>query len=654
MGAHPPLWRPTPDRAKAAILTAFLAAARDRTGRDLPDYPALWDWSVTDVVGFWDLMWDFGGVIGDKTGPVLSQPGDMATAQFFPDARINFAENLFQGQRGGIAIRFRAQDRPERTVTWARLRDQVSRLQRELAALGVGPGDRVAAVAPNMPETVAALLAASSLGAVFSSCSPDFGVDGVFDRFGQIAPKVLFGCDGYVYGDRDHDVSGRLAAIVDRLPSLTTAILWSYHDPDTPVSETARIRSWARILAEREAGPLTFTRVPFNAPLLVVFSSGTTGKPKCILHRVGGTVVQNIKEHRLQGDIRPGDTAFYFTTTGWVMWNWLAGALMSGAQILAYDGSPTHPDPGVLFRYAEQTGATHFGTSARYLHGLLKSGYRPRDHHDLSAVRAVLSTGSPLSPEGFRFVYDHIAPDVHLASISGGTDILGAFVGGNPLGPVHGGEIQAPGLGMKVDIFGADGRPVKPGQTGELVCTAPFPTLPLGFWGDGTGARYRKAYFERFPGVWCHGDLIEQNPRTGGYVIHGRSDAVLNPGGVRIGTAEIYRQVEHLDAVEEAVCIGQDIGDDTRIVLFVRLRPGIVLDDGLEDAIRARIRAGLTPRHVPKKILAVPDIPRTKSGKVVELAVRDVVHGRPVVNTTALANPEALDHFSDRPELAGP
>ncbi|NNL66129.1 MAG: acetoacetate--CoA ligase, partial [Myxococcales bacterium] len=537
-----------------------------------------------------------------------------------------------------------------RELSWQALQAEVARVRAALVAEGIGAGDRVAAWLPNVPEAVVVLLACTSLGAVFTSCSPDFGVRGVLDRFGQVAPRILFGVDAYFYGGKRHAVLPRLAEVAAALPSVARVVVVPYGGGEEALG-TVRDAVWLDDFAPpsgaEEAG--AFERFPFDQPLYVLYSSGTTGPPKCIVHGAGGTLLQHLKEHRLHGDVRPGEGLFYFTTLGWMMWNWLASGLASEATLHLYDGSPFHPKPDVLFDYLAEEGTRVFGTSAKFIDAAKKAGLEPARSHDLSRVRAILSTGSPLVPESFDWVYAHVKPDVQLASISGGTDIVSCFVLGDPTVPVHRGEIQAPGLGMAVDVFDDDGRPVR-GQKGELVCTRSFPSMPLGFFDDPDGARYHAAYFERFPGVWCHGDFVEITEH-GGFVVHGRSDAVLNPGGVRIGTAEIYRQVEGLDAVEEAIVVGQDWQGDVRVVLFVRLREGRTLDDDLVNEIRARIRSNASPRHVPACVLQVPDIPRTRSGKIVELAVREVVHGRPVKNLEALANPEALEAFRDRPEL---
>ncbi|EEW80286.1 acetoacetyl-CoA synthetase [Brucella abortus bv. 4 str. 292] len=576
--------------------------------------------------------------------------GAICAAKFFPEARLNFAENLLRHKGDGEAIVFRGENKVERRLTWNDLHALVSKLQQFMLSEGVQPGDRVAGMMPNMPEAVALMLAASSIGAVWSSCSPDFGVQGVLDRFGQIEPKLFFACDGYWYNGKRIAVADKVAEVTAKLPGLKRAVIVTYLGEAEAVADKAEkgIALYAA-LEPFKAKPVEFTQLPFDHPLYILFSSGTTGIPKCIVHRAGGVLLQHLKEHRLHADLRDGDRFFYFTTCGWMMWNWLASGIASGATLMLYDGSPFYPDGNVLFDYAAAEGMTYFGTSAKFIDAVLKAGLKPGETHDLSALRTISSTGSPLSPEGFAFVYDAIKKDVHLASISGGTDIVSCFVLGVPTEPVWQGEIQGAGLGMAVDVWNDDGKPVR-GEKGELFCTKAFPSMPLQFWNDAQGEKYQAAYFERFDNIWCHGDFAEWTEH-GGIVIHGRSDATLNPGGVRIGTAEIYNQVEQMPEIAEALCIGQDWDRDVRVVLFVRLAEGVVLDDDLKARIRTKIRTGATPRHVPAKIIAVRDIPRTKSGKIVELAVRDIVHGREVKNREALANPEALEFYRDIAEL---
>ncbi|MBU2190819.1 MAG: acetoacetate--CoA ligase [Alphaproteobacteria bacterium] len=650
MVENAPLWTPSAERMASAPLTAFMALASERAGRPFASYAQLHRWSVEDRENFWDLLWDFCGVIGEKGGRLLADGDRMPGARFFPDARLNFAENLLREAGQGDALVFWGEDKVKRRMSWDELRSQVSRLQQLFLSLGVKEGDRIAAMMPNMPETIAAMLATASIGAVWSSCSPDFGEQGVLDRFGQIEPVVFIAPDGYWYNGKQNDVTSKVQAVMAKLPTLRKTIIVDYLGTAAQaVTAMDGAETFDQALAPFEARPLTFVPLPFAHPLYILFSSGTTGIPKCIVHSAGGTLLQHLKEHRLHAGLFEGDRLFYFTTCGWMMWNWLVSGLASGVTLLLYDGSPFHPSGNVLFDFADAERMTYFGTSAKFIDSVRKAGLRPIDTHSLATVRTVSSTGSPLSPEDFVFVYEGIRQDVHLASISGGTDIVSCFVLGVPTEPVWSGEIQGPGLGMAVDVWDDDGRHMESGK-GELVCTRAFPAMPIGFWNDPDGAKYRSAYFERFDNVWCHGDFAEWTEH-GGLVIHGRSDATLNPGGVRIGTAEIYNQVEQLPEIAEALCIGQDFDGDVRVVLFVRLAGGVALDPELETRIRAKIRSGASPRHVPARIVAVADIPRTKSGKITELAVRDIVHGREVKNREALANPEALELFRDLEEL---
>jgi acetoacetyl-CoA synthetase len=641
-----PLWVPSRDRVEAAEITAFARAAERRHGLDLRSSADLHAWSVSDPAAFWDLVWDASAVRGTKGFKHAVDLDRMPGARFFPDARLNFAENLMRRDDASEALVFWGEDGTRLRMSWAELRALVSRLERAMRDAGVASGDRVAAMMPNRPETVAIMLAAASIGAVFSSCSPDFGARGVLDRFGQIEPRLFFAIDGYWYGGKRLASCGKLAEIVAGLPGVARTVIVPYlGEAEATADALAGALTLERFLSPFEAGPIAFPLLPFDHPLYILFSSGTTGIPKCIVHGAGGTLLQHLKEHRLHSDIKPGDRVFYFTTCGWMMWNWLVSALASEATLILYDGSPTHPGPEILFDLAETERVTLFGTSAKYIDAARKAGLAPKGTHDLEALRLMASTGSPLSADGFRWVYECVREDLHLASISGGTDIVSCFVLGDPTSPVWPGEIQAPGLGMAVDVWSEEGEPVRL-EKGELVCKKPFPSMPVMFWNDPDGAKYQAAYFERFPGVWHHGDFAEWTEH-GGLVIHGRSDATLNPGGVRIGTAEIYAEVEKVPEVMESLAIGQDWNDDVRIVLFVRLREGVALDDALAARIRSEIRTGASPRHVPAKIVAVGDIPRTKSGKITEIAVREVVAGRAVKNKEALANPEALDLFKD-------
>ncbi|HSN19888.1 MAG TPA: acetoacetate--CoA ligase [Usitatibacter sp.] len=646
-----PLWTPSPERISRAHITAFMKLVNERHGPKLADYAALYAWSIANLEDFWSAVWDYGGVIGERGARVLADGDRMPGARFFPEASLNFAENLLRHRHRSDALVFWGEDKVRRRLTGGELYDEVSRFQQALSAAGVQAGDRVAAFMPNMPETVIAMLATASLGATFTSCSPDFGVQGVLDRFGQVEPKVLVCCDGYYYNGKSIDTLPRLAEIVKQLPTVRRAVVVPYVSEKPRAGIVPRGVRIDELLAPYDPAPIEFRRMPFNHPLYILYSSGTTGVPKCIVHGAGGVLLMHLKEHLLHGDLRQGDRLFYFTTCGWMMWNWLVSGLAAGATLLLYDGSPFARRGQILFDLAAAEEMTHFGTSAKFIDSAAKAGLDPIRTHELPQLRTMYSTGSPLAPEGFDYVYGHVRKDICLSSISGGTDLVACFAGGCPILPVWRGELQCRMLAMKVEVFDDEGRALPPGQKGELVCTRPFPTMPLGFWNDPDGAKYRAAYYEKYPGVWRHGDWCELTAH-GGMVIYGRSDAVLNPGGVRIGTAEIYRQVEKLDEVVESIVIGQDWEKDVRVVLFVRLREGVALDDALVKKIKDTIRENTTPRHVPAVVCQVPDIPRTKSNKIVELAVRAVVHGQPVRNVEALANPEALEHFRGRKELA--
>jgi acetoacetyl-CoA synthetase len=646
-----PLW--TPKTVAATRMDAFRHTVAARFEADVPDTVALHRWSVENPGPFWDAVWDDCGVIGTKGQRAFDAgDGSITGARFFPDARLNFAENLLAGPRDAAenAISFFREDGERRQLSWEQLRANVAATAAALRASGVNVGDRVAAWMPNLPETVVMMLAATSIGAVFSSTSADFGVAGVVDRFGQIEPTVLLASDGYTYGGRRFDCVARLAEIRAALPSVRDTVVVGNLADDPDLSGVPGARSFADYTAEHGDAAVTFERLPFDHPGFILYSSGTTGVPKCIVHRAGGVLLMHLKEQQLHCDVNPSDRVLYVTTCGWMMWNWLTSALASKAGIVLFDGSPVFPRPAALFDVADRYDVTLFGTSAKFLDGVRKVRVAPRTSHRLVSLRTITSTGSPLAPEGFEYVYDKVKADVHLASISGGTDLCGCFVAGDPTRPVWAGEIQGPALGMAVDVYDDTGRPLTRG-TGELVCTRPFPSQPLGFWGDADGSRYHAAYYEHFPGVWAHGDFAAWTEH-GGIVISGRSDATLNSAGVRIGTAEIYRQVEQLDEIAEAIAVGQKWDTDTRIVLFVKMAPGYELTDELRATIRQRLRTNCSPRHVPARIVAVADIPRTRSGKITELAVADVVNGRSVRNVEALANPEALDLFKGVPELA--
>ena len=637
-----PLWSPTQKNIDQAHMTHFMASVNKTYGHNHTSYEDLYSWSITNPVQFWKSIWEFCGVIGDldeKT--ILVSDATFYKNRFFENSTLNYAENLMQ-HLGSMdqAIVFWGEDKVNRTLSGKDLQQQVAKVAAYLKNNGVGLGDRVAGILPNMPETVIAMLATTSLGAIWSSCSPDFGVQGILDRFQQIEPKVLFACDGYYFKGKTIDIADKVFEIQQSLPS-TKVLTVNYIGTGD--------NGFTKILESTQDTLLSFTRVPFNHPLFIMFSSGTTGIPKCIVHGHGGTLLQHLKEHQLHCDIKPDDRVFYYTTCGWMMWNWMVSALATKATLLLYDGSPFYPDWGVLFDYTAQEQATFFGVSAKYIDALHKENAEPGKTYNLKTLRTIASTGSPLAPESFDYVYQHISKDVNLASIAGGTDIVSCFCLGNPIAPVYRGELQTRGLGMAVETFDDSGNSIT-GQKGELVCTKPFPCMPVMFWNDPGNRKYQSAYFERFPNIWCHGDFVEITDHNG-LIIHGRSDAVLNPGGVRIGTAEIYRQVEKVPQVLESIAIGQTWHDDVRIVLFVKLQEGSTLTPDLIQEIKTVIRTNASPRHVPEIILQVPDIPRTISGKIVELAVTEIVHNRPVKNIEALANPEALHYFQNRPEL---
>ena len=613
------------------------------------DYDALYEWSIGEAPAFWESLCEFCDVRFDREPETtLARPNNIMDAGWFAGSQLNYAAHLLRYDGDKAAIAFFAEDGTRRELSRDELREQVAEIAAGLRAAGVSKGDRVGGFLPNCPEAVIAMLATTSLGAIWSSCSPDFGVTGVVDRFGQIEPKVLFAVNGYYYGGKTCDTRSTIESVVGTVDSIRQTVMIPFAGGLGTEIPLANAIDWKDFAREGEA--LSFAPVDFDHPLYIMYSSGTTGAPKCIVHGHGGTLLQHLKEHILHTDIGEHDRLFYFTTCGWMMWNWMVSGLATGATLVLFDGAPFFNDGRILWQMAEDERVTVFGTSAKYISAQEKAGVRPKDEFSLPELRAVLSTGSPLAPESFDYVYDAIGDDLQLASISGGTDILSCFALGNPVLPVRRGELQCRGLGMAVEIWNDQGQSVV-GEHGELVCTKPFPSAPVGFWNDPDGARYRAAYFERFEGIWAHGDFAEITD-DGGLVIYGRSDAVLNPGGVRIGTAEIYRQVEKLDEIIESIAIGQNWNDDVRVVLFVVLREGIALDEDLQKRIRTVIRTNTTPRHVPAKIVAVPEIPRTKSGKIVELAVRSVVHGEPVKNTEALANPEALAHFANVAALA--
>ncbi|MDA8637793.1 acetoacetate--CoA ligase [Rhodospirillales bacterium] len=641
-----PLWTPSQDQIDGANITAFRKQIERDWDTTLPDTAALWSFSVTELEKFWTSVWDYTGLVAETRGErVLEDGHKMPGAKWFPDARLSFAENCLRRRDDGEAMVFIGEQQLIRRLSFKDVYEQVSITQQLLRSYGVGEGDRVAGYLPNMPETIICMLAANSLGAVWSSCSPDFGKQGVLDRLSQIEPKVLFCTDGYWYNGKRHDVRDKTASIAAELPSLVKTVMLPYGDLDADIGSIQNAVTFADATQDITPTDVSFKQLPFDHPLYIMFSSGTTGAPKCIIHSQGGTLLKHASEQPIQCDVRKDDRVFFYTTCGWMMWNWLATNIAWGATLILYDGSPFYPSGEAMFTLADTEKMTLFGTSAKFIDALNKAALRPVDTHDLSSVRMLCSTGSTLVPEGYDYVYDAVKPDVHLVSFSGGTDIMGCFCGGDMTRPVWRGEIQVRMLGMDVQVYDEEGKPMQ-GKKGELVCAKPFPSVPLGFLNDEGDKRFHEAYFDMFPNIWTHGDYVMLTDHDG-IVIFGRSDATLNPGGVRIGTAEIYRQVEKLEDVQESIVIGQDWDNDVRVVLFVILKNGATLDDALKDKIKVQIRDNCTPRHVPAKIIAVDDIPRTKSGKITELAVRDIVHGRGVKNKEALANPEALALFEN-------
>ena len=641
-----PIWRPSPQRIATSNMQQFLTRHRRKLGGE--NYPGLYQWSIDDPGAFWAAAWEFFGIRSQSDYTrVVDDVQRMPGARWFEGATLNFADNLLRPEYSGVALVSYTEDGRRVELTWEELRQQVASVAQYLRAVGIRAEDRVAGLLPNCPEAIVAMLATASIGAIWSSCSPDFGIDGVLDRFGQIEPKILFATDGYFYNGKYIDSRPSVETIAGKLHELRALIVVAYRgdEPDLRAVPNA-------VLFHDISGDdtdIVFETLPFSHPLYILYSSGTTGVPKCIIHGAGASLIQHQKEHVLHTNIKAGDALFYFTTCGWMMWNWLVSGLASGATLVLYDGSPFYPDPGVLWRIAEREKIKVFGTSAKYLSALEKAGYQPKEHVRLDSLQSVLSTGSPLAPASYDFVYRDIKADLQLSSIAGGTDIVSCFGAGNPILPVYRGELQCRALGMKVDVFDDEGNSIRQ-EKGELVCTAAFPSMPIGFWSDPDNSKYNAAYFERYPNVWCQGDYAELSENDG-IIIYGRSDAVLNPGGVRIGTAEIYRVVEKFDEVVDAVVVAQDWLDDVRVVLFVRIQPGHCLDEDLVRRLQDEIRTDASPKHVPSKILEVPDIPRTVNGKIVEIAVRDILHGRQVQNTDALANPQALDYFKDRIEL---
>ena len=642
-----PIWTPSAELIEDSNLKKFI----NTHGTQLTslDYPGLYEWSITNPGDFWEACWHFSGIRATTNyNRVLTKPKKMPGARWFEGAYLNFADNLLRPEYNGTAIVFYSETDKRIELSWAELRENVASVAHALKQYGVRPGDRVVGLLPNRPEAVIAMLASASLGAIWSSCSPDFGPKGILDRFDQIKPKVMFVTDEYFYNGKVIDCLTTAKMVARQLETLEALIVVPYSNGNQNLGTLPNAIRYNDLLGE--PAPLQFEALPFAHPLYIMYSSGTTGAPKCIIHGAGGTLLQHQKEHLLHCNLKPGDTVFYFTTTGWMMWNWIVSTLASGAKLILFDGSPFYPDPGALWRIAEREQLTLFGTSAKYLSALEKSGYKPKEHVALQNLTSLLSTGSPLAPSSYDFVYKNVKTDLQLSSIAGGTELISCFAVGNPILPVYRGEIQCRGLGMKMEIFNEDGKSVRK-QKGELVCTAPFPSMPISFWDDPDDIKYRATYFERFPNVWCHGDYAELTDR-GGVVIYGRSDAILNPGGVRIGTAEIYRIVEQFEEVFEAIAVGQEWDSDVRVILFVKLKKSTTLDKKLTQRLKKAIKEQASPRHVPAKIIEVSDIPRTRSGKIVEIAVRDVVHGHKSINTDSLANPEALENFKNCRELS--
>ncbi len=646
----PPLWEPSEERIRNATTTRFISFVNEKYGVNASGYHELYQWSIDNREDFWAAMWEFGDVIASKPyDKVLEDSPAMMGAKWFLGAKLNYAENLLRFRDDREALVFKGEGQETVRMTYAQLYDEVARVAASLRKAGVKTGDRVAGYVPNMMHSIIAMLGAASIGAIWSSCSPDFGIKGVLDRFGQIEPKILFTANGYFYNGKSHDSLGKIASILKELPAIEKVVVIPYTEENPDISGVPNAVHYRDFIAQESGLEIEFEQLPFDHPLYIMYSSGTTGLPKCMVHGAGGTLIQHLKEHLLHVDLKRDDRIYYFTTCGWMMWNWLVSALAVGATCLLYDGSPFYPDPGAIFKFAEDEKMTIFGTSARYIAGVENAGVKPGSQYDLSPLKAMCSTGSPLSPESFRFVYNEVKKDINLASISGGTDIISCFALGCPILPVYEEELQCRGLGMAVEAWDENGRPVI-GQQGELVCVKSFPSMPIYFWNDPDWSKYRKAYFDKYEGVWCHGDFIEITEH-GGVIIYGRSDATLNPSGVRIGTAEIYSVVEAMPEIDDSIVVGQNRDNDVRVILFVKPAQGVELTDDLIKKIRTNIRENTTPRHVPAKVLPVSDIPVTLNGKKVEIAVRNVIEGKPVTNKDALANPQALDQFEGLSEL---
>ena len=648
--SNPTLWSPSEKRIKESEMYRFIKTINNKNKLDIKSFDDLHKWSINKKSDFWSNVWDYFNIIGTKGNePYIDPLNDMPNSKFFPNGKVNYAENMLSGNNEGLAIVFKSEDKIRKELTWKDLKIQVATMASFLKNNGVSKGDRIAAFMPNMPETVIMMLATSSIGAVFSSASPDFGVEGVLDRFGQIEPKILITTDGYLYNGKEVNIKNKVREVVDGLPSLEKVIIAPLLDSQKE-NQTDKCIYFNNILRDNHTVILSFEPLNLDDPLYIMFSSGTTGKPKCIVHSNGGVLLKHLVELGLHSNARQNSKVFYFTTCGWMMWNWLVSGLLLNSTIYLYDGSPFYPNGEVLWDFAEKEKINFMGVSAKYIDALSKDNINIIGNYDLSNLEIIGSTGSPLVHESFDYIYTSIKKDVSVASLSGGTDLVGCFLGGNPFSPVRRGELQGPILGMDVHVFDESGKSINSSK-GELVCIQSFPTMPLFFWNDKNNTKYHDAYFNKFPNVWCHGDYVMKTENNG-FIIFGRSDATLNPGGVRIGTAEIYRQVEQLEEIVEGLVVGQIWNSDTRVILFVRLNPQFKLTKGLIDKIKSKIRIGASPRHVPSKIIAVEDIPRTKSGKIAELAVRDIIHNKEINNQTALANPECLNYFKNIEELS--